>query len=39
MFNQNAPLMPTVKKTPSGGRIIAKIIRSMLFIIIYVMSY
>ena len=32
IFNQNAPFNPTVRKTPRGGRIIAKIIRRMLII-------
>jgi len=32
MFSQKAGLIPTVKKTPRGGRIIAKIILRMLMI-------
>lgn len=32
IFSQNAGFMPTVKNTPNGGRIIAKIILSMLIV-------
>jgi hypothetical protein len=34
IFSQNAPLIPTVKNTPSGGRMMAKMILKILIVVI-----